>query len=67
MTASLQQLSRTDAQIEAMTAERPYRPAMPVEQALGLMRGDMGSKLCPEAFDALAGALRTGALTFDAT
>jgi len=42
---------------EAMTAERPYRAAMPAEQALDLMRGDVGSKLCPDAFEALTTAL----------
>ena len=40
-----------------MTAERPYRAAMPVEQALDLMREDVGAKLCPDAFAALTGAL----------
>ncbi len=38
---------------EAMTAERPYRPALPVEQALELMRGDVPTRLCPDAFAAL--------------
>ena len=42
---------------EAMTAERPYRDAMPVEQALDLMREDVGAKLCPDAFAALTSAL----------
>ncbi len=42
---------------EAMTAERPYRAAMPAEQALDLMRGDVGRKLCPDAFEALTTAL----------
>jgi putative nucleotidyltransferase with HDIG domain len=42
---------------EAMTAERPYRAAMPVEQALDLMREDVGAKLCPDAFAALTSAL----------
>ena len=38
---------------EALTAERPYRPAMEQETALGIMRRDVGSKLCPEAFEGL--------------
>lgn len=38
---------------EAMTADRPYREAMDVEQALELMRRDVGSRLCPDAFAAL--------------
>ena len=42
---------------EAMTAERPYRAAMPAEQALALMRAEAGTKLCPDAFAALSGAL----------
>jgi HD-GYP domain-containing protein (c-di-GMP phosphodiesterase class II) len=42
---------------EAMTAERPYRAAMPAEQALALMLDDVGTKLCPDAFAALSGAL----------
>ena len=42
---------------EAMTAERPYRAAMPAEQALALMRDDVGTKLCPDAFVTFSGAL----------
>jgi HD-GYP domain-containing protein (c-di-GMP phosphodiesterase class II) len=38
---------------EAMTADRPYRQPMEVEQALGLMRLDVGVRICPEAFAAL--------------
>jgi putative nucleotidyltransferase with HDIG domain len=38
---------------EAMTAARPYRAAMPVEQALELMERDVPGKLCPDAFAAL--------------
>ena len=34
---------------EALTATRPYRPGMPVEQALGIVHGDTGSAFCPEA------------------
>ena len=49
-------LDITDGQ-PAMTAERPYRAAMPAEQALALMRDDVGTKLCPDAFAALSGAL----------
>ena len=39
---------------EALTAERPYRSAMATDEALALMRGDVGPKLCVEAFRALA-------------
>jgi HD-GYP domain-containing protein (c-di-GMP phosphodiesterase class II) len=42
---------------EALTAERPYRAALPAERALALMRDDVGTKLCPHAFAALSGAL----------
>jgi putative nucleotidyltransferase with HDIG domain len=38
---------------EAMTAERPYRAALPVEQALELMEREVPAKLCPDAFAAL--------------
>lgn len=38
---------------EALTADRPYRAGMPMEQALSIMRGEAGVKLCPEAFAAL--------------
>jgi HD-GYP domain-containing protein (c-di-GMP phosphodiesterase class II) len=38
---------------EAMTADRPYREPMEVDQALGLMRLDVGVRICPEAFAAL--------------
>jgi putative nucleotidyltransferase with HDIG domain len=38
---------------EAMTADRPYRRPMEAEQALELMRLDVGLRICPEAFAAL--------------
>jgi putative nucleotidyltransferase with HDIG domain len=38
---------------EAMTADRPYRQPMEVEQALELMRLDVGPRICPDAFAAL--------------
>lgn len=34
---------------EALTATRPYRDGMPVEKALGIVRGDVGAAFCPEA------------------
>ncbi len=34
---------------EAMTADRPYRTAMPVEQALAIVRKMSGTALCPAA------------------
>ena len=53
---ALQALDITDGQ-PAMTAERPYRAAMPAEQVLALMRDDVGTKLCPDAFVTFSGAL----------
>ena len=38
---------------EAMTADRPYRGPMEMEQALELMRRDVGARICPDAFGAL--------------
>ena len=35
-------------QFEALTAARPYRPAMTQPQALGILRQDAGSGLCPQ-------------------
>ncbi len=38
---------------EALTAERPYRGAMAPDEALGLMRKEVGTAYCPRAFAAL--------------
>ena len=38
---------------EAMTAQRPYRDTMPVEKVMGMLEGDVGKWICPEAFGAL--------------
>jgi putative nucleotidyltransferase with HDIG domain len=38
---------------EALSAERPYRPALPIDEVLGIMRRDVGLKLDPLAFEAL--------------
>jgi HD-GYP domain-containing protein (c-di-GMP phosphodiesterase class II) len=43
---------------DALSAERPYRAAMPREAVLRIMRGDAGPALCPESFAALEEALR---------
>jgi HD-GYP domain-containing protein (c-di-GMP phosphodiesterase class II) len=43
---------------EALTADRPYRAGMSVEQALEIMRRDVGSHLCGETIDALEHGLR---------
>ena len=38
---------------DALTADRPYRAAMPLEQALGIMRDQVGSAIDPDCFEAL--------------
>jgi putative nucleotidyltransferase with HDIG domain len=42
---------------EALTAERPYRAALPREEALGILAAQRGDALCPESLDALERAL----------
>ncbi len=41
---------------EALTADRPYREAMPRERALEIVREQRGTGLCPAAVDALEAA-----------
>ncbi len=43
---------------DALTADRPYRKAMPVSQALSIMSDMVGTALDPLCFEALKGALR---------
>ncbi|HWK89857.1 MAG TPA: HD domain-containing phosphohydrolase [Longimicrobium sp.] len=43
---------------DALSAERPYRAALPRERVLEIMRADAGPALCPECFTALEQALR---------
>ena len=38
---------------DALTAERPYRGAMPVERALSIMEGEIGSAIDGDGFEAL--------------
>ncbi len=38
---------------DALTANRPYRAAMPLEKALGIMRADLGAAFDPTCFAAL--------------
>ena len=38
---------------EALTADRPYRDGMPIEQALEIVRRDAGTALCAETLSAL--------------
>jgi putative nucleotidyltransferase with HDIG domain len=42
---------------DALTADRPYREAMPLEQALEIVRGQAGTGLCPAAVAGLRDAL----------
>ncbi|GJD78517.1 metal-dependent phosphohydrolase [Methylobacterium gregans] len=42
---------------DALTADRPYRKAMPVEKALGIMRTDVGAAFDPDCFAALERAI----------
>ena len=42
---------------EALTADRPYREAMPREKALAIVREQRGTGLCPVAVDALEAAV----------
>jgi HD-GYP domain-containing protein (c-di-GMP phosphodiesterase class II) len=46
-------------QFEALTAARPYRPAMSQPQALAVLRQDSGSGLCPEILSGLDHYLAT--------
>lgn len=42
---------------EALTATRPYRAAMPSEDALAILRRDAGTAFCPDALAALESTL----------
>lgn len=42
---------------EALTADRPYRAAMPVEAALGILRDEAGEHLAADVVEALAAIL----------
>jgi len=44
---------------DAITAERPYRPALSVEKTLEIMSAQLGSAIDPECFEALARAVHT--------
>ncbi|MBQ0824052.1 HD-GYP domain-containing protein [Microvirga sp. HBU67558] len=38
---------------DALTADRPYRPAMPVSKAMGIMTADVGTAFDPDCLEAL--------------
>jgi HD-GYP domain-containing protein (c-di-GMP phosphodiesterase class II) len=42
---------------EALTADRPYRGGLPVDEALAIMRREAGTHLCGETLDALERSL----------
>jgi len=44
---------------DALTADRPYRPAMPIAQALQIMRDSVGSAIDGDCFTALERSLST--------
>lgn len=45
---------------DALTADRPYRAALPVEQALGIMAGEVGKAIDGEVFAALREVVTKG-------
>jgi putative nucleotidyltransferase with HDIG domain len=45
---------------DALTADRPYRAAMPVDQALGIMAGEVGSAIDGDVFAALVAEVSGG-------
>ena len=45
---------------DALTADRPYRAAMPVNKALHIMAGEVGTAIDPECFYALQMAIASG-------
>jgi diguanylate cyclase (GGDEF)-like protein len=48
--------------IDSMLSSRVYRPALPLEQALGELAKGCGSQFCPRCTDALHRAIRSGVL-----
>ena len=49
-------------QLDALSAERPYRGKLPPEQVIGIMRGERGTGLWPEAVDAAERLIGSGNL-----
>ena len=62
LTAAMRVLAVTDV-YEALTADRPYRPASSSERALEIMRTDVPRRLDPDAFAALETLLGSGGRT----
>jgi HD-GYP domain-containing protein (c-di-GMP phosphodiesterase class II) len=42
---------------EALSADRPYRPALGPDEVLANMRSEVGTHFCPTAFEALEALL----------
>ncbi len=47
---------------DALSQGRPYRPAMPMERVLGLLKEESGEKLCPRCVGALDDLVSKGEL-----
>jgi HD-GYP domain-containing protein (c-di-GMP phosphodiesterase class II) len=47
---------------DALSQDRPYRPAMPVERVLGILKRQSGNKLCPLSVAALKELVSRGGL-----
>lgn len=47
---------------DALTAERPYRPAMPTEKALTILTNEMRGAVDPDCLEALNESLRNGSI-----
>jgi HD-GYP domain-containing protein (c-di-GMP phosphodiesterase class II) len=47
-------------QLDALSADRPYRGKMPTEKVLGILQSERGVGLCAECVDAASGILESG-------
>ena len=48
--------------LEALTATRPYRGGLPLDEAIGILRRDRATRLCPRAVDTAESVLLSGDL-----
>ncbi len=48
--------------VEALTADRPYRTGMPIDQVMGILRREQGVKLCRRAVEAFEASVESGRL-----
>lgn len=48
---------------DALSKDRPYRPGMPLEQALAILDAESGEKLCPESVNTLKILISEGEIT----